>query len=85
MLGVNPSDDRKIALDYLTDNKVSFPNVVDSSGAAQRAMTQYETLEGMTAVPMTCVVDREGKVVDAWYGHSPSHTQAALRKLALSD
>ncbi len=83
MLGVNPSDDRKIALDYLKENKVTFPNVLDSSEAAHKAMMQYETLGGMSAVPMTYVIDREGKVLDAWYGYSPSHTREALKKLGL--
>ncbi len=30
---------------------------------------------GMSAVPMTYVIDREGKVVRAWYGYGGSHHQ----------
>ncbi len=59
--------------------------MLDAGSPAQRAMSQYETLEGMSAVPMTYVIDREGKVVDAWYGYSPTQSQAALRKLGLVD
>ncbi len=73
--------DRKIALDYLKANRVSFPIVLDTSEAAQRAMSQYETLEGMMAVPMTYVINREGKVLDAWYGFEKSREQKALKKL----
>ena len=83
VLGVNPSDDRKIALDYLKANQVTFPNVLDSSEAAQRAMSQYETLQGMSAVPMTYVIDRQGKVLDAWYGIEKTHQQKALKTLGL--
>ena len=64
---MNNADDRKIALDYLKENQVTFPIALDTSEAAIRAMMQYETL-GMSAVPMTYVIDREGKVVAAWYG-----------------
>ena len=67
VLGVNNADDRKIAVDYLKENGMTFPNVLDTSEAAWKVMGQYETL-GMSAVPMTYVIDREGKVVAAWYG-----------------
>jgi peroxiredoxin len=84
VLGVNNADDRKIALDYLKENQVTFPNVLDSSEAAIRTMMQYETL-GMSAVPMTYVIDREGKVVMAWYGFEKDEAEIgkALKKLGL--
>ena len=82
MLGVNTADDRKIALEYLKANAVTFPNILDTSDTANRAVSQYETL-GMSAVPMTYVIDREGKVVDAWYGYEKDRTQRALKKLGL--
>ena len=82
MLGVNTADDRKIALEYLKANAVTFPNILDTSDTANRAVSQYETL-GMSAVPMTYVINREGKVVDAWYGYEKDHTQRALKKLGL--
>ena len=83
VLGVNTADDRKIALDYLKANDVTFPNVLESSDAANRAVSQYETLGGMSAVPMTYVIGRDGKVVDAWYGYEKDRTQQALKKLGL--
>ena len=82
MLGVNTADDRKIALEYLKANAVTFPNILDTSDTANRAVSQYETL-GMSAVPMTYVINREGKVVDAWYGYEKDRTQRALKKLGL--
>jgi peroxiredoxin len=83
VLGLNPSDDRKIALDYLAANQVTFPNILDASDAGNQAVSQYETLGGMSAVPMTYVIDRQGKVVDAWYGYEKDRTQKALKKLGL--
>lgn len=82
VLGVNTSDDRKIALDYLAENKVTFPNILDSSMQANMAMMRYETL-GMSAVPMTYLIDREGKVVDAWYGYEEGRAEKAIKKLGL--
>ena len=51
VLGVNPTDDHRIALEYLKANQVSFPNVLDSSEAARVAMREYETLQGMGGAP----------------------------------
>jgi peroxiredoxin len=80
---LNGSDDRKIALDYLKENKVTFPIILDTSPAAGQALANYETLRGMSAVPMTYVIDRDGKVVDAWYGFESAKTEQVLKKLGL--
>ena len=83
VVGLNNADERKIALDYLKANAVTFPNILDASDAAHRAVAQYETLGGMSAVPMTYVIGRDGKVVDAWYGYDKDRPQQALKKLGL--
>jgi peroxiredoxin len=81
VLGVNTADNRKIALDYLKQNQVTFPNILDSSSAANRAMMAYETLGGMSAVPMTYLIGRDGKVVEAWYDYREGRAEKALKKL----
>ena len=67
VLGFNGSDDRDIALKFLAENGATYRSILDSSPEAWQAMAQYETL-GMSAVPMTYLIDPEGKVVEAWYG-----------------
>lgn len=81
VLGVNTADDRKIALDYLKQSQVTFPNVLDFSDAAGRAMMEYETLRGMSAVPLTYLIGRDGKVVENWYGYQEGRAEKALKKL----
>ena len=83
VLGLNTADDRKIALDYLKANQVTFHNILDVSAAGYRALSRYETLEGLGGVPMTYVINREGKVVDAWYGYLENRTKKAVKKLGL--
>lgn len=83
MLGINTADSRKIALDYLKVNGVTFPNVLDPSDAAIRASLQYETLPGYGAVPLNYIIDREGKVVDAWYDPDLNRAEKALSKAGL--
>jgi peroxiredoxin len=83
VLGVNLADDRKIALDYLEANHVTFPIILDSSPAARRAMAQYLALEDLGADPMTYVIGRDGKIVDGWFGYDQAETEAAVKKLGL--
>ncbi len=83
VLGVNMSDAQEKVTDILDKNGVNFPNVLDTSLEARNAMMKYETLGGMSAVPMTYLVDREGKVMDAWYGYHKRKTQKAVRALKL--
>lgn len=56
-------------------------HVPDASDAANRAMMQYETLGGMCAVPLTYLIDREGKVVEAWYDYRQGEAEKELKKL----
>jgi len=83
VVGVNPADNRKIALEYLKENRVTFPIILDTSSAAREALSHYETLADIGGVPLTYVIGRDGRIVDAWYGYDPRKTQAALRKLGL--
>ncbi len=83
ILGVNSSDKEDVALELLRKNSVSFPNIVDSSEAAQEATSgEYKS----SGVPLSYIIDREGKIVDAWYGYSKGHRRArkVLRKLGIS-
>ncbi len=82
ILGFNGSDDKQIALEFLKENSATFPNILDSSDAAKRvAFEGYK----MSGVPLNYIIDREGKVVDAWYGYEKGHKRAiaAMEKLGL--
>lgn len=80
---MNVADDRKIALDYLKANHVTFPIILDASPAARRAIAQYETIADLGADPMTYVIGRDGKILDARFGYDSNRTQAAVKKLGL--
>ena len=81
VLGVNTADTKEIAAALLRENKVSFPNIVDTTNDAARAMQKYETLLGMSAVPMTYVIDRQGKVAEAWYDYREGKAENVITKL----
>lgn len=82
ILGFNCSDDKKIALDFMRENSATFPNILDSSDIAQR--TAFEGFK-MSGVPLNYIIDRDGKVVDTWYGYEEGHKRAisALEKSGL--
>jgi peroxiredoxin len=46
-------------------------------------MAQYEALPDLGADPMTYIIGRDGKILDAWFGYDSRRTQAALEKLGL--
>ena len=82
ILGFNPADDRKIALDFLRDNSATFPNILDTSITARKvAFNDYKK----SGDPLNYIIDREGKVVDAWYGYEEDHKRAiaALEKAGM--
>lgn len=82
ILGFNCSDDKKIALEFLRENKAAFPTILDSSEAATRVGFDGFRMSG---VPLNYILDRQGKVVDTWYGYEEGHKRAlaALKKAGL--
>ena len=81
ILGFNCFDDREIALDFIRDNSVTFPNILDSSYATKKLVFDGYNNRSQT-VPLSYIIDREGKVVDAWYGYEKGYKRAitALEK-----
>lgn len=83
VIGVNLSDDREIAIAFLEENGATFPNALDTSTAARRAIDAYDSVGGQSAVPMNVVIDREGKIAAIWYGGSHEEGFEALRELGI--
>ncbi len=81
ILGFNCSDDRQIALDFLKENGATFPNVLDPSDAANKISWDYRA----SGVPLNYMIDRAGKVAQAWYGYEEGHKRAVglLEKLGV--
>jgi hypothetical protein len=44
-------DTEEIALEFLAENSVAFPNVIDSSQTVSDVCGKYETLRGYSGVP----------------------------------
>jgi hypothetical protein len=82
VLGFDAMDDKKLALEMLRDNGATFPNILDASDAARKVCYQEYQRPGMNGVPLSYIIDRDGKVVDAWYGGEEKHSDAiaVLRK-----
>jgi peroxiredoxin len=82
ILGFNCADDKQIALDFMRDNSATFPTILDSSDAAVK--TGFKSYK-MSGVPLNYIIDKDGKIVDAWYGYEEGHIRAlaALEKAGL--
>jgi peroxiredoxin len=83
ILGFNCFDDKKIALQFMEENKATFPTILDASDVAVNVSHRQYKCNG---VPLNYIIDREGKVVDAWYGYEKGHKRAlaALEKAGLA-
>lgn len=76
VIGFNCADDREIALDFLQENSVTFPNIVNTSELAEKiAFFDY----GMTGVPLNYLIDSDQKIIDAWYGYDEERVLQALK------
>jgi len=81
-LGFNSADRRKIALDLLHKDSLTFSTILDSSpSATSTAMQTYHA----NAVPTTYVIDREGKIAAAWVGYQKDDARVTevLKKLGI--
>jgi peroxiredoxin len=80
-LGLNTADSEAHAREFLDGLKLTFPTVLDTSSEAEEAVGRYETLEGMTAVPLSYLIGKDGKILDAWYGYDKKKLRQVLLQL----
>jgi peroxiredoxin len=86
VIGVNFADDRRPALEYLRAESIRFPNAVDTSAAVQDLYYRhYQTMKGLSAVPLNYIIDSEGRIADAWYGYEKGSNAgiATLKRLGI--
>jgi hypothetical protein len=82
LLGLNTADRKDVTVEFLRDQGATFPNILDASDAANKVVGKL----GSSAVPLSVIVDREGKVVEAWYGYREGHPRAKelLKRLGIN-
>jgi hypothetical protein len=82
MLGVDTTDPTNAATGYLTAHGVTFPNIVGQSQEAKATFEQrYQTT--MKGTACECIIDRDGRVVTAWYGAGGNLGETTLWKLGM--
>ena len=67
ILGFNCADDRRIACDFLHENSIVFPSVLDSSTGAETLMRRGYG-NRLQQTPVNYIIDRDGRVAAAWLG-----------------
>lgn len=81
VVGVNFADDGETARAYLRKERIGFANAADTSAAVKDLYyRRYQTVRGQSAVPLNYIIDREGRIADAWYGYEKG-SQAGYRTL----
>jgi len=84
ILGFNCADDKRIAQNFMHENSVTFPNILDSSNTAEKVIFEdYRNRSGI--VPLSYIIDTQGNIVDAWYGYDEDFKRAltALKKVGI--
>jgi len=83
VLGFNWADNKMIARKFIQENNVTFPYIVDSSDAATK--TCFEDYKSSGVIPTNYIIDRQGKVVDGWFGEYEvvKKATAILEKLGI--
>jgi peroxiredoxin len=80
VLGFNDGGDaRKFALEFMADNGVTFPNIVDSSESARKVSLQDYRVCGYST---NYIIDRDGRIADAWAGGYEKGLTRGLAALA---
>lgn len=84
ILGFNCADNKRIAQNYMRENSVTFPNVLDSAKDAEKIMLRSYKNKTQT-VPLNYIIDTQGNIVDAWFGYEEGgkRASAALKKAGL--
>jgi hypothetical protein len=79
VLGFNCADKKEIALEFMAENGAKFPTILDASDAAMKV--QFQGYRG-SGVPLNYIINRDGKILDTWYGYYPGHARAkaAMRR-----
>lgn len=84
ILGFNCIDNKGITKSLLRENGVTFPNIREVSRIAWKVLDKGYKADG--GVPVSYIIGRDGKVVDAWYGYEKGHPRAlaAMKKAGLN-
>ena len=84
ILGFNCADDKRIALRFMRENSLTFPNVLYSAGDAEKVMLRIYKNKTQT-VPLFYIIDSQGNVVDTWFGYEEGskRASAAIKKAGL--
>ncbi len=82
VLGFDYADKAEIAAELMREQKITFASIMDASPAA---VTMASQRYGVMAVPITYVIDREGRIADVWVGGRGecAEERALLKKLGL--
>ena len=77
VLGFNPEDNRKIAMDFLRMRGITFPNIIEPSEALKKTCYQdYQNVGG--AVPLNYLISGDGRIVEGWFGYRPGDPRLGI-------
>jgi outer membrane lipoprotein-sorting protein/peroxiredoxin len=87
VLGFNCADARGPAEEFLREELIRFPNVVDTTAVAREVFHEkYQTAKGQGALPLNYIIDIRGRIAGGWYGYvkGSDRGERILRSLGMT-
>ena len=81
LIGINITDDKRRLRELLDKKKITYLNILDESPSAKEIYLQAYSVG---AIPLNCVIDRTGRMIDIWVGYSEERATTALREAGLT-
>ena len=67
IIGFNHVDNDALVKKFFEKKGIRFPNILDPSVRAKKIYDDFKT----NIVPLNCLIDREGFLINVWYGYDP--------------
>jgi len=79
VIGLDFSDNEELVKKFIEDYKLTYSNVVDTSKFANSEfVNNYTNQNGIHAWPLNYIIDKNGIIVDGWYGFDSKDSEKYL-------
>ncbi len=79
IIGLDFADDEELVEKFIDDYKLTYPNVVDTNKFSSFEFNKnYTNSNGIHAWPLNYIIDKNGIIVDGWYGFDSNDSEKYL-------